>query len=93
LNALHHFVFKKGTSMKRILVAALALLAFAPGAALAQGTSTTVKYSLTADQPSLFDNARRDNFVGVIDDHTGVTTLEVDCSAGASGFLGIGARR
>ena len=76
--------------MKRILVVAFALLAFAPPATLAQGTTTTVKYSLTADQPSLFDNSLRDNYIGVIDDDTGITTLKINCSAGASGFLGMG---
>ena len=57
--------------------------------ALAQGATETVKFGLTVFQPSLFDSDQRDTFSGVIDDRSATTTLNIECSAGASAWLGL----
>jgi hypothetical protein len=58
-------------------------------AAIAQGTTETVKFDLSASQPSLFDSDRQDVFTGSVDDRSGTTQFEVTCSAGASAWLGL----
>lgn len=63
---------------------------FMSGAALAQETSATAHFTLSVHQPTLFDEGAKDTFSGSIDDNTGVTTFSMICSAGASGFIGIG---
>ena len=55
----------------------------------AQSATETVKFGLTVFQPSLFDSDQRDTFAGVVDDASGTTTLNVECSAGASAWLGL----
>ena len=57
--------------------------------AFAQGATETVKFGLTVFQPSLFDSDQRDTFSGVIDDRSATTTLNIECSAGASAWLGL----
>jgi hypothetical protein len=71
------------------LFAAVPLILAAPSATLAQSTSETVKLTMEISQPSLFDSDRRDTFSGMIDDRSGTTTFEVECSAGASAWLGL----
>lgn len=69
------------------LSAALAIVA---GIASAQtATPVTVQFDLQVNQPSLFDDDRRDQFSGSVDDATGTTTFNVECSAGASAWLGL----
>lgn len=79
--------------MNKLAVAALlsTCLAVVPGAVLAQET-TTVKFNLSVNQPTLFDegDAVRDTFKGSVDDQSGVTSFEVVCSAGAKGTFGFG---
>ena len=67
---------------------ALALAAFGT-LAQAQSATETVKFGLTVFQPSLFDSDQRDTFAGVIDDRSATTTLNIECSAGASAWLGL----
>lgn len=64
-------------------------LATLGGLAQAQSAAPTVKFGLTVFQPSLFDSDQRDTFAGVIDDASGTTTLNIECSAGASAWLGL----
>lgn len=79
--------------MNKFVVAALlsTSLSVVSFAALAQ-ESTTVKFRLSVNQPTLFDegDAIRDVFKGSVDDNSGVTSFEVVCSAGAKGTLGFG---
>lgn len=70
------------------LAAVAALAAFA-NLAQAQTATETVTFALTAFQPSLFDEDERDTFDGVIDDRSATTTLSIECSAGASAWLGL----
>jgi hypothetical protein len=70
------------------LIGALTIAAFG-SVAQAQSASETVKFGLTVYQPSLFDSDQRDTFNGVIDDRTATTTLAIECSAGASAWLGL----
>lgn len=49
-----------------------------------------VTLKLNINQPSLFDGNTRDLFAGSVDDSSGTTAIELVCSAGASGFAGIG---
>lgn len=72
----------------RLVLSLPALLALST-AALAQGTTETVMFTLAAQQPSLFDDDRQDTFRGSVDDRLGTTTYEVVCSAGASAWLGL----
>lgn len=60
------------------------------GASFAQSLPETVKFTLSVNQPTLFDESKRDTFRGSVDDASGTTTLSVECSAGASGTLGFG---
>lgn len=55
----------------------------------AQSATETVKFGLTVFQPSMFDTDQRDTFAGVVDDRSGTTTLNIECSAGASAWLGL----
>ncbi|NJM81509.1 MAG: hypothetical protein HC844_02585 [Tabrizicola sp.] len=67
-----------------------AVLAFTSGsAAFSQSTTETVDLTLDIAQPSLFDSDLKDTFKGSVDDRSGLTTLEVTCSAGASAWLGL----
>ncbi len=61
----------------------------AAGALPALAQTETVTFTLSASQPSLFNDDLRDTYRGVIDDRSGTTTFEVVCSAGQSGFLGL----
>ena len=70
------------------LFVATALLAL-PQLAQAQSATETVSFSLQVSQPSLFDDDRRDTFVATIDDRSATTTFNVECSAGASAWLGL----
>ncbi len=70
------------------LIAALTL-ASVGGTAHAQSATETVKFTLSAYQPSLFDSDQRDTFSGIVDDRTATTTLSIECSAGASAWLGL----
>ena len=70
-------------------VAAIGAMLAAGSVAQAQSAAETVKMTLTAFQPSLFDNDARDTFQGVIDDRSATTTLNIECSAGASAWLGL----
>ncbi len=70
------------------LVAALFAVGLASTAG-AQGASATATLDMTISQPSLFTEGRRDMFRSTIDDVTGTTTFEVECSAGASAWLGL----
>jgi hypothetical protein len=72
----------------RGLLTGLALASFST-LAQAQSATETVKFGLTVFQPSLFDSDQRDTFAGVIDDRSGTTTLNIECSAGASAWLGL----
>lgn len=56
---------------------------------LAQSTTEDVHLRIDIEQPSLLSSDRKDVFKGVVDDRSGVTTLEVTCSAGASAWLGM----
>ena len=55
----------------------------------AQDAQETVKLTMSVNQPSLFDAKKRDMFKGTVDDRSGTTTFEVECSAGASAFFGM----
>ena len=72
-----------------VLFAAAPRILAAPSVALAQSTPETVKLTMEISQPSLFSSDERDKFKGVVDDRSGTTTLEADCSAGASAWLGL----
>lgn len=77
--------------MQITLRSSLTLLSFCilGSAAMAQGTTETVKFDLAVMQPSLFDSDRQDVFRGSVDDRSGTTQFEVTCSAGASAWLGL----
>ncbi|WP_417625689.1 hypothetical protein [Pararhodobacter aggregans] len=76
--------------MRIIYGAALAqALCFGAMPALAQSGTETVTLTMEVNQPSLFDTARRDVFRTVIDDRSGTTTLNVECSAGTSALFGL----
>jgi len=80
--------------MNKLLVASLLVttaVGFAP-AAFAQDVPHTVKFNLTAVQPTLFDDGDeiRDTFTGSVDDASGITSFEVVCSPGAKGTFGFG---
>lgn len=49
----------------------------------------TVTLHMEIDQPSILDDSRRDTFRSVIDDRSGTTTLNVECSAGTSALFGL----
>lgn len=78
--------------MRNSLIVGLlaATTALTAGAALAQSLPDVVNVNMAIAQPSLFDESKRDTFKGSIDDKSGTTSLEVVCSAGASGTLGFG---
>lgn len=76
--------------MRIIFGAALAhatILAALP--TLAQAGPETVNLTMTVTQPSLFDSSRRDTFHTVIDDRSGTTTIDVECSAGRTALFGL----
>lgn len=68
------------------LAQALCLAAFP---AFAEAAPETVNLTMTVNQPSLFDSSRRDTFHTVIDDRSGATTIDVECSAGRSALFGL----
>ncbi len=72
-----------------LLFAAAPVLLAVPAATWAQSTTETVSITIQIDQPSLFSSDERDVFKGVVDDRSGTTTLESNCSAGASAWLGL----
>jgi hypothetical protein len=72
----------------RLLTAISAGLVLA-ASAQAQTGPETVKFSLQASQPSLFDDDKKDVFKGTVDDRLGTTSFSVECSAGASAWLGL----
>ena len=74
---------------RTFLLAATPLLFALPAASWAQSTTETVKLKIEVKQPSLFSADERDAFKGVVDDRSGTTTLESNCSAGASAWLGL----
>ena len=55
----------------------------------AQTGPETVTLTMEVNQPSLFDTSRRDRFHTVIDDRSGTTTIDVECSAGTSALFGL----
>lgn len=74
-----------------MLTALLVTAAMLSGAshALAQDGAEKVTLTMTVKQPSLFDSSKRDIFTGKIDDRSGTTTFDLECSAGSSAFLGL----
>lgn len=64
-------------------------LALATLPALAQNATETVTLTMTVNQPSIFDATRRDTFHTVIDDRSGTTTIDVECSAGRTALFGL----
>lgn len=75
--------------MRKLLFATLSASAFFMTNTLAQDASETVKLTMTVNQPSLFDTSKRDTFKGAVDDRSGTTAFEVECSAGSSAFMGL----
>lgn len=71
------------------LLIAVVIAAGAGNMALAQSTTETVRITLGITQPSLFANDRQDVFKGTVDDRSGLTAMEITCSAGASAWLGL----
>jgi hypothetical protein len=73
----------------RLLTTISALGLVFAATAHAQATPEVVSLTLTAKQPTLFDDDAKDTFVGTVDDRLGTTKYEVVCSAGASAWLGL----
>lgn len=77
--------------MKKNLIGLLATFTlFAAGTAFAQSPQNEVKLKMNISQPTLFDKKKQDTFNGSVDDTSGTTSLNVVCSAAATGTFGIG---
>lgn len=74
--------------MTTILLAFASSFAFFGAPAFAEGPET-VKLTMEVVQPSLFDPKKRDTFKGTTDDRSGTTSINVECSAGASAYFGL----
>lgn len=57
--------------------------------ALAQDGTEIVTMTMEVNQPSLFDDNRRDTFHSIIDDRVGTTEINVECSAGTNRMFGL----
>jgi hypothetical protein len=77
------------TTSRFLLLAAAPFFLASTSTLLAQSANETVTLTMGISQPSLFSADERDRFKGVVDDRSGTTTIEADCSAGASAWLGL----
>lgn len=77
--------------MKANILSGLAatLVVLSPVAVAAQSATETATLKMDISQPSLFSADRKDVFKGTVDDRSGMTSLEITCSAGASAWLGL----